>query len=147
MANVKWSAFPAGAAIAAVDVPVGLQGGACVQWTFTQLATFAWATPSLTGTVTSAGSMVFSTAAAGPTLKRGANGRVGTFVANGTTPVSVSNTSVAITDTIIISLNTVGGTIVGQPVIVTITAGAGFTVIAGATDSSTYNYAIIKNAA
>ena len=147
MANVKWSAFPAGAAIAAVDVPVGLQGGACVQWTFTQLATFAWATPSLTGTVTSAGSVVFSTAAAGPTLKRGANGRVGTFVLNGTTPVTVSNTSIAITDAIIISLNTVGGVVGVVPAIQTITASTGFTVAGTAADTSTYNYAIIKNAA
>ena len=147
MANVKWSAFPAGAAIAGVDVPVGLQGGACVQWTFTQLATFAWATPSLTGTVTSAGSMVFSTAAAGPTLKQGANGRVGTFTLNGATPVTVNNTSIAIADAIIISLNTVGGTVGVGPNIRTITAGSGFTVAGTALDTSVYNYAIIKNAA
>lgn len=147
MATVKWSAFPSGAAIAGNDVSVGLQGGADVKWTFAQLATFVWDTPTFTGTVTSGGSLVFSTANTGPTLKRGANGRVGTFVANGVTPVSVSNSSIAITDAIIISLNTVGGTVGALPAIQTITANTGFTVAATALDTSTYNYAIIKNAA
>ncbi len=147
MANVKWSAFPAGSAISGTDVPVGVQSGANVQWTFNQLATFVWASPSLTGTVTSAGGIVFSTASAGPTFKRGANGRVGTFTANGVTPVTVSNTSIDITDAIIISLNTVSGTVGALPTIQTITANTGFTVAATALDTSVYNYAIIKNAA
>lgn len=90
----------------------------------------------------------YSAAAAGPLLKQGANGRVGTFVANGVTPVTVSNSSVAITDAIIISLNTVGGTVgANPPDIQTITAGVGFTVAGLTLDTSTYNYAIIKNAA
>lgn len=147
MADVKWSEFSSGSAITGADLMVGLQAGANAKWTWNQAATFAWATPTFTGTVTSAGSVVFSAAASGPTLKRGANGRVGTFVADGTNAVTVSNSSIAITDAIIISLNTVGGTIVTQPVVKTITAGVGFTVTAGVTDTSTYNYAIIKNAA
>lgn len=92
-------------------------------------------------------SLVFGNVGAGPVLKQGANGRVGTFVANGVTPVTVSNTSVAVTDAIVISLNTVGGTISIHPVILTITAGVGFTVSSAAADTSTYNYAIIRNAA
>ncbi|RAK51210.1 2-C-methyl-D-erythritol 4-phosphate cytidylyltransferase [Phenylobacterium soli] len=79
------------------------------------------------------------------TLKQGANGPVGTFVLNGATPVTVSNTSVAISDAIIISLNTVGGTVGAVPAIKTITAATGFTVAGTAGDTSTYNYAIIKN--
>ncbi len=105
------------------------------------------ASQTFTGNQTFAGNAIFSVAASGPTLKQGANGRVGTFVATGSTPVAVANSSVAITDAIVISLNAVGGTIVGQPVIVTITAGVGFSVAAGTTDTSTYNYAILKNAA
>ena len=93
------------------------------------------------------GNLRFDAAAAGITLKQGANGRVGTFTANGTTPVTVSNTSVAISDAIIISLNAVGGTVGATPAIKTITAGAGFTVAGTASDTSVYNYAIIKNAA
>jgi len=105
------------------------------------------AAQSFTGNQTFAGNTIFSVAASGPTLKQGANGRVGTFVANGATPVTVNNTSIAVTDAIAISLNTVGGTISGAPYIVTITGASGFTVAAGAADTSTYNYAIIKNAA
>ncbi len=73
-------------------------------------------------------------------------GLIGTFVANGATPVTVANANVAITDAIIISLNTVGGTVGAQPHLATITAGAGFTVVATASDTSTYNYCLIKNA-
>lgn len=83
----------------------------------------------------------------GVTLKRGANGRVGTFVANGVTPVVVANTSIAATDAVIISLGVVGGTVGALPTIKTLTPGVGFTVAATAADTSTYNYAIIKNAA
>ncbi len=103
---------------------------------------------AFSGAGTMGGSLTFTVAAAGVTLKQGANGRVGTFVANGTTPVVVGNSSVAITDAIIISLNTPGGTVgVSVPALVTITAGVGFTVAALLLDTSTYNYAIIKNAA
>jgi len=41
-------------------------------------------------------------AAKGLVLKQGANGKVGTFVCNGATPVTVSNTSIAVTDTVVI---------------------------------------------
>lgn len=254
--STKWSAFAAGSAIGASDIPVGLQSSTNVQWTWSQVKTFTSASPTLvtptlgvatatsinkvaltapatsatltiadgktatfsasitvtgtdgksltvtnsgtfgggdawvlaiaagktltvsnsitlagtdstvmtfpstsatmartdasqsfTGNQTFAGTTIFSVAASGPVLKQGANGRVGTFTANGVTPVVVSNSSVAATDAIIISLNTVGGTPVLQPYIATLTASTGFTVIAGVGDSSTYNYAIIKNAA
>lgn len=104
-------------------------------------------TVTLTGALTTTGAYTFTTAASGLVLKRGANGKCGTFVANGVTPVTISNTSIAITDTIVISLNTVGGTVGVQPNVATITAGTGFTVVCTALDTSTYNYAIISNAA
>lgn len=112
----------------------------------------AYVTPALgvasATSLSNAGDTTYTAVASGPTLKRGANGRCGTFVANGATPVTVNNTSIAITDTIVISLNTVGGAgPVGQPWVTTITAATSFTVTAIATDTSTYNYAIIKNAA
>ncbi len=71
-------------------------------------------------------------------------GRYGTFVANGVTPVTITNANVAITDCIVISLNTVGGTVGVQPHVATITAGTGFTVVCTALDTSTYNYCLIK---
>lgn len=98
-------------------------------------------------TLSASGAATFTTATSGPVLKQGANGLVGTFVANGATPVTVSNTSVAITDAIVISLNTVGGTVGVQPHVATITGASGFTVVCTASDTSTYNYALIKNAA
>lgn len=72
--------------------------------------------------------------------------RVGTFVANGATPVTVSNTTFAITDAVIISLNTIGGTVGVQPHVATVTGASGFTVVCTASDTSTYNYALIATA-
>lgn len=69
----------------------------------------------------------------------------GTFVANGATPVTVANANLLITDNVIISLNTVGGTVGAIPHLATITGGTGFTVVGTASDTSTYNYKIIRN--
>lgn len=77
-------------------------------------------------------------------LQKGTNSCIGTFTANGTSSVTVANTSVNITDAIIISLNTVGGTVGAIPTIQTITAGTGFTTKAASSDTSIYNYAIIR---
>lgn len=74
-----------------------------------------------------------------------ASGRAGTFTLNGTTPVTISSSSLAITDAIVISLNTVGGTVGVQPHVATVTAGQA-TVIGTASDSSIYNWALIKTA-
>jgi hypothetical protein len=93
------------------------------------------------------GDLYFGTVAKGIVLKQGANGKCGTFVANGAAPVTVSNTSIAITDTIMFSLNAVGGTVGAIPAIQTITAATGFTVACTAGDTSTYNYVIISNVA
>jgi len=93
------------------------------------------------------GNLTFTAVGGGITLKQGANGLCGTtaLTAGAST---VSNTSVAITDSIILSLNTVGGTIASQPYVATITASTGFTVAGGGgSNTSTYNYVIIKNAA
>lgn len=92
------------------------------------------------------GSLTFTTNTAGIVLKQGANGLCGTFVANGATPVVVSNTNIAITDAILISLNTIGGTVGVQPHVSAITAATSFAVTCTAVDTSTYNYVIIKNA-
>ena len=67
----------------------------------------------------------------------------GTFIANGATPVTVAATVVTATSMIIITLNTVGGTVGAIPAVKTITAGTGFTVAGTASDTSTYNYLIL----
>jgi hypothetical protein len=70
----------------------------------------------------------------------------GTFVCNGTTAVTITNANILATDEVIISLNTVGGTVGAIPRLDTITPGTGFTVKGTAGDTSTYNYAITRNA-
>lgn len=68
----------------------------------------------------------------------------GTFSANSGTPVVVSNVNVQATSLISITLKTVGGT-PAAPWLTAITAGTGFTVNSGASDTSTYNYFIQNN--
>lgn len=132
--------IPAGANILFISAKPGV-------WeAFGGLATQTFGNITTTG-ISNSGNETFTAANSGVVLKQGANGRVGTFVANGTTTVTISNTSIAISDAIIISLNTVGGTVGALPKITTITAATGFTVVCTASDTSTYNYACIGNAA
>jgi hypothetical protein len=69
-------------------------------------------------------------------------GRAGTFNLNGATAVTVTNTTIAITDTVAISLNTAQSAVGAQPHLTTISAGVYFTVVGTANDTSTYNYSI-----
>lgn len=64
----------------------------------------------------------------------------GTFVATGTTPVTVAYAGLTRTMVVTFSLNTVGGTVGAAPTMQTITPGTGFTVAATAGDTSTYNW-------
>jgi len=67
----------------------------------------------------------------------------GTFICNGTTPVTVTDAAITTTSVVIIALNTVGGTVGATPHVATITAGTSFTTVGTASDTSTYNYRII----
>lgn len=67
----------------------------------------------------------------------------GTFTANGTTAVTVTNANVTANSVILFGVNTVGGTPAGAPFIATVTPGTGFTVKAAAGDTSVYNYIIL----
>jgi hypothetical protein len=91
--------------------------------------------------------IIVSSAAKTLQLKQGANGAVGTFICTSGGDITVSNSNVAISDAIIISLNTSGGTISTPPAVKSISAGANFHALCATGDTSTYNYAIIKNAA
>lgn len=68
---------------------------------------------------------------------------IGTFTANGVTPVTVANTAVSPGSQVIFTLKTVGGTVGAYPTVKTITPATGFTVAATASDTSVYNYAIL----
>lgn len=72
--------------------------------------------------------------------------RSGTFLCNGATPVTVSNTTFQLTDVICVSLKTVGGTVGAIPAVQTVTANTGFTIAGTASDTSTYNYTLIATA-
>lgn len=143
--SFRWFTTAAGSTTQTQKMRLWASGGLAVG--AANVATDPGAGGILATTATLSGALTFSTAASGPILKQGANGRCGTFVLNGSTPVTVSNSSIAISDAIIISLNTVGGVVGVPPSVATITAATGFTVAGTAADTSTYNYAIIKNAA
>jgi hypothetical protein len=66
----------------------------------------------------------------------------GTVTCTGGGTITVSNTNVDAGSAIILTLKTVGGT-VAAPFIATITAGTGFSVTCGASDTSVYNYVVI----
>lgn len=66
----------------------------------------------------------------------------GTFTANGTTPVTVTDNNVTANSSVDITLKTVGGSVTGTPFVTTITPGTGFTVTSYAGDTSVYNYLI-----
>lgn len=70
------------------------------------------------------------------------SGLTGTFTATGSA-VTVTNANVTANSVVAFGLKTVGGTILGAPYMLTVTAGTGFTVNAGASDTSVYNYTII----
>lgn len=76
-------------------------------------------------------------------IKTGANGKAGTFTANGVTPVSVATTGFLAGSVVVISLKTVGGTVGALPHLATATPATGFTVVGTALDTSVYNWAII----
>ena len=147
MADVKISDMTPGAALDGSELFEMTQGAATFSTDGDAIKAWCSASPVLTGSPTSGVSLVFTAAAAGVTLKQGANGRTGTFVCNGATPVVVGNTSFAAGDVILISLETVGGTVGAIPAVQTVTPATGFTVAGTAADSSTYRYILIKTAA
>lgn len=68
----------------------------------------------------------------------------GTFTMNGVTNVVVANANLAADDQIIYTLKTPGGTVGTYPVTKTRTNGTGFAVAGTASDTSIYDYRILK---
>lgn len=66
----------------------------------------------------------------------------GTVTVNGVTPVSVADANVTASSVVTFSLKTVSGTVGAIPHLATVTPATGFTVVATASDASTYNYSI-----
>lgn len=93
--------------------------------------------------LTAAGNLIFSALASGIQLQSGANGRTGTFTANGATPVVVGNTSLAAGDMIIVSRDTPAGT-PGAWNITARTNGTSFTFTGTASDTSGFRYWLVR---
>lgn len=89
------------------------------------------------------GNVLINTAGKGLQVKSGANAKAGTVTANGASSVTVSTTAITANSTVIFGLKTVGGTILGAPYMFTVTPGTSFTVRAGASDTSVYNWVIV----
>lgn len=147
MADTKISDMTPGSALSGPELFEMTQSAATFSTTATAMKTWVCSSPTLTGTPTSGVNLTFSAIGAGPVLKQGSNGRTGTFVCNGATPVTVGNTSLAAGDLILISLSVVGGTVGAIPAVQTRTASSGFTVAGTASDVSTYRYLLIATAA
>lgn len=78
-------------------------------------------------------------------FKSGSNSKFGVFIANGTSPVTVNNTSVTAVSLIIPILITPNGTPGKTPRLTGIpTEGVGFTMVADLNDVSTYGYLIFE---
>lgn len=135
VAFTGWKLNITSTASAAASLLADLQIGGVTQWNVGKA-----------GAVTQVGGITFSAIGAGLTIKTGSNGRTGTFVCNGATPVTVGNTSLAAGDLILISLGTVGGTVGAIPAVQTRTASTGFTVAGTSLDTSTYQYLLIATA-
>lgn len=67
----------------------------------------------------------------------------GTYTSIGSAAVTISDTNITTYSQVSFTIRSVGGTIVGYPVVTTITPGTGFTARAGTTDLSVYNYNIL----
>lgn len=147
MAEIKISDMTPGAALDGSELFEMTQSGGTFSTDADTIKAWCSDAPAFTGSVTSGGALAFTAVGSGISFKQGANGRTGTFVANGVTPVTVTNSSISADDLILISLSSVGGTVGAVPAVKTITPSTGFTVAATASDTSTYRYVLIRTAA
>lgn len=70
--------------------------------------------------------------------------RKGTFVCTAGGTITISNANYVATSDVTITMKTAAGTITTPPAMKTVTPGTGFTVLCGATDTSTYNYSVLN---
>ncbi len=144
-ANLLTAALPSGAGV-----------GTSFPWTYTNLtnapATISGGSGVTVSTITVippnsfAKYLVTYTAASTYTFvgtEQGYLPHSGTFTSIGSAPVTVADTNITTFSQVVYTLKNVGGTISSFPVIKTITAGVGFTVNAGTSDLSVYNYSIL----
>lgn len=78
----------------------------------------------------------------GPTQTAGVPSSGGTFICTGGGTPSITNSRVTANTVVMFGLKTAAGT-PAMPYMTTVTAGTGFTVTCGGSDTSTYNYVIL----
>jgi hypothetical protein len=79
----------------------------------------------------------------GPEGPAGSSGHSGTFTASGTTPVTVEDSNVLSTSTIIITRNTFDPVYAPPAFVCQLIPGISFTIVNTVDDESTYNYRIL----
>lgn len=90
--------------------------------------------------------LIAGTAGGGVAVKEGTNARMGTATLNGTTAVTINNTSVTANTRILLTIQTPGGTI-GSPYVFTRTAGTSFQIKSTtAGDTSTVAWLLVEPA-
>jgi hypothetical protein len=129
--------FPTGDDSYQYTVDANMWFGAATLVGFAVGSGIATATPSTILSITATGITV-----GGATTFPAA--RVGTFVCTNAGTITITNANIIATSNVIISMNAQGGTITTPPAMKTVTPGTGFTVLCGATDTSTYNYVILN---
>jgi hypothetical protein len=70
--------------------------------------------------------------------------RKGTFICTGGGTITITNSNYVSNSDVIITMHTAGGTITTPPAFKTVTNATGFSVLCGATDTSTYNYDVLN---
>jgi hypothetical protein len=70
--------------------------------------------------------------------------RRGTFTCTAAGTITVASTPVIVGSDILITMETAGGVITTPPAFKTLTAGTGFSVLCGATDTSTYRFTVLN---
>jgi len=107
-----------------------------LMWSFTTNGDF-------NGDATRGGDVILNRLGKTLHVKSGANGKAGTFVANGATAVVVATTGATANMVVAYGINTIGGTPAGAPYISAVVPGTSFSVQVAAGDTSTYNYIIL----
>ena len=123
-----------------VATATGISQPAGTAYQYTVTTSGNWVTKNISGVFSN--STVTGTLSVSGLLSL-SGGNTGTFVANGATPVTVANTNITTGSIVLIGLNTIGGTVGATPHVGSIAAGVSFTTVGTASDTSTYNYAII----
>lgn len=131
---------------AGVDTNLYRSGGSLKTDTFFSMGGSGQASGAFTAFTGAAKALIAGTAGGGLAIAEGTNARSGTATLNGTTAVTINNTSVTANTRIQLTIQTPGGT-VGSPYVFTRTAGTSFQIKSTAAgDTSTVAWLLVEPA-